>query len=151
MLFGLPITRFLPPPAPLRHLLPTPPFHPLSAHHHLLIPSLLLQSCPPRLPTPPYPSPFPAFVSLLFLLFPYLLPSPFLHLPSLLSFRLPLFSLLFFPSVLSYLSLARADLLQVPLEHYFPEYTGSPDINKAAKYVWARQRTSARTGRAAGW
>lgn len=24
---------------------------------------------------------------------------------------------------------------QVPLEKYFPEYTGGPDINKAAKYI----------------
>src|ERR1700722_5656598 len=24
---------------------------------------------------------------------------------------------------------------QVPLESYFPEYTGGPDINKAAKYI----------------
>lgn len=32
--------------------------------------------------------------------------------------------------------LALADsILQVPLERYFPEYTGGSDINKAAKYI----------------
>ncbi|KAJ7279562.1 G-protein alpha subunit [Mycena rebaudengoi] len=29
----------------------------------------------------------------------------------------------------------RGKLAKVPLERYFPEYTGGPDINKAAKYV----------------
>jgi hypothetical protein len=27
------------------------------------------------------------------------------------------------------------DALQVPIEKYFPEYTGGADINKAAKYI----------------
>lgn len=31
---------------------------------------------------------------------------------------------------------ARVDsIFQVPLERYFPEYTGGSDINKAAKYI----------------
>ncbi|KIO17632.1 hypothetical protein M407DRAFT_32690 [Tulasnella calospora MUT 4182] len=29
----------------------------------------------------------------------------------------------------------KAKLPKVPLERYFPEYTGGPDINKAAKYI----------------
>ncbi|KAK7038332.1 heterotrimeric G-protein alpha subunit [Favolaschia claudopus] len=29
----------------------------------------------------------------------------------------------------------KAKLAKIPLERYFPEYTGGPDINKAAKYV----------------
>lgn len=29
----------------------------------------------------------------------------------------------------------RLTLAQVPLERYFPEYTGGADINKAAKYI----------------
>jgi hypothetical protein len=32
---------------------------------------------------------------------------------------------------------------QVPLEKYFPEYTGGPDINKAAKYIlWRFMQTN---------
>lgn len=34
------------------------------------------------------------------------------------------------------LLLARVNsILQVPLERYFPEYTGGSDVNKAAKYI----------------
>ena len=29
----------------------------------------------------------------------------------------------------------KSKLPKVPLEKYFPEYTGGPDINKAAKYI----------------
>ena len=29
----------------------------------------------------------------------------------------------------------KSKLPKVPLERYFPEYTGGPDINKAAKYI----------------
>jgi guanine nucleotide-binding protein G(i) subunit alpha len=34
-------------------------------------------------------------------------------------------------------------LPKVPLVHYFPEYTGGPDINKAAKYIlWRFTQTN---------
>jgi len=37
----------------------------------------------------------------------------------------------------------KAKLSKVPLENYFPEYTGGPDINKAAKYIlWRFTQTN---------
>ncbi|KAJ7724588.1 G-protein alpha subunit [Mycena olivaceomarginata] len=52
-------------------------------------------------------------------------------------------SIIFF---LNKIDVFRGKLSKVPLERYFPEYTGGPDINKAAKYIlwrfmqqnWAR-------------
>jgi len=38
-------------------------------------------------------------------------------------------------SFLSLLSVRVDNGLQVPLERYFPEYTGGSDVNKAAKYI----------------
>jgi hypothetical protein len=37
----------------------------------------------------------------------------------------------------------KAKLPKVPLDRYFPEYTGGPDINKAAKYIlWRFTQTN---------
>jgi len=39
------------------------------------------------------------------------------------------------PDSLSLLSVRVDRIIQVPLERYFPEYTGGSDVNKAAKYI----------------
>ena len=37
----------------------------------------------------------------------------------------------------------KTKLGRAPLEHYFPEYTGGPDVNKAAKYIlWRFMQTN---------
>jgi guanine nucleotide-binding protein G(i) subunit alpha len=36
---------------------------------------------------------------------------------------------------LNKIDLFKVKLPKVPLEHYFPEYTGGSDVNKAAKYI----------------
>ena len=40
----------------------------------------------------------------------------------------------------------KAKLPNAPLEQYFPEYTGGPDINKAAKYIQWRLMQVNRAG-----
>jgi len=36
---------------------------------------------------------------------------------------------------LNKIDLFRTKVVKVPLERYFPEYQGGPDVNKAAKYI----------------
>jgi hypothetical protein len=44
-------------------------------------------------------------------------------------------SVTFFPILSPVLEASLTPKTQVPLERYYPEYTGGSDINKAAKYI----------------
>jgi hypothetical protein len=80
-----------------------------------------------------FPLAYPVSIPLPLLFFPPSSLSP----PAYISYLSPLLYFYFYvlSSFLLILPRVLANASQVPLERYFPEYTGGPNINKATKYV----------------